>query len=379
MAVDPYNTGGGYQGFELPYGNLFDREVRSTVLYRLGWIRSDARGPRMFGTIRYGSRTTTRRLRRWILSFGYRRCGCAKSAPREGPDRPDRFEAHRSRCAALREIFIPDDIREDFERAVLEPPDSVAHQSILFLAFQRGYTRNLTRPVHRFLLIGSRQRGNVSRNYTEDLKERWLFIKPKNPTDEPLELYRHRKSREFVGKVVELLSAFWLEGKSWKITSLAALGGEVDIEANSPSGLRTAFEVKYIGQQDIEFCFLLEVQGGGAVSLPGALNFLNLTVYKAARQLEGRTGRRVVLIVFDQFAWHTYEIPLQEEWINWHKPAFKRADKQWETFFNRLPQRPSDQDLRAAAGGLSEIWLVRMNERFELVMERCVRLERTEL
>lgn len=100
---------------------------------------------------------------------------------------------------------------------------------------------------------------------------------------------RHRRGRTFEGRVAELQCADWLETQSYQIVNLEALGGAVDIEAVSPDGSPTAFEVKFIGIQDADFSMIQRSLEGDAepytVSPYTAINYLLFRAYEAAKQL----------------------------------------------------------------------------------------------
>ena len=81
---------------------------------------------------------------------------------------------------------------------------------------------------------------------------------------------RHRLSRIFRGRLIELQFASWLESQLHTIVRLEARGKGPDIETLSDSSQANAFEVKFIGMEDGDFRVLLRSMSGhpagGAVS-----------------------------------------------------------------------------------------------------------------
>ena len=126
------------------------------------------------------------------------------------------FSLLRDKCQALREILVPEQIWSQF-REWHSVPDQVAnHSSIVLLAFRRGLLPHVTGPIHRHLMSSSGILCSASRQYLNDLQERWMF--DSNPVE------RHRLSRIFRGRLVELQFASWLESQSHTIVGLEAAG-----------------------------------------------------------------------------------------------------------------------------------------------------------
>jgi hypothetical protein len=84
-------------------------------------------------------------------------------------------------------------------------------------AFSEGCISKITSPVHRYLFEGEQLNQNLTSQYKEDLGEGWLLQNRK--VDRLL-----RKSKIYMGKLVELQCAEWFEKQGWKISNLEALG-----------------------------------------------------------------------------------------------------------------------------------------------------------
>ena len=208
----------------------------------------------------------------------------------------DVLESIRQNCPALQSVFLPEDTWSEFQAWHAKPDVIATHCSMLLLALKRRCLARLTGPVHRYLFKGGDLHKNVDSNYKEDLKERWML------DQDPVE--RHRRSKIFSGKVTELQCAEWLEACGWHITDLAALGADSDIEAKDCSGRLTAFEVKFIGDEDDTFQMILKsIEKGASArvgpSLSSSINYLLFRVYEAAKQLAQFNGHRAAVIVID--------------------------------------------------------------------------------
>lgn len=155
-------------------------------------------------------------------------CECSISAPNGKATSIDSFATVRARCPALNQVFLPDSIWTDFQSWWERSGHEAGHQSILRLAYERGYLDRVTSPIHRYLLTAATIRPNVRNQYIQDLREKWLGLK------DPLE--RHKKWRIFQGHLVELQFAAWLERRSYTIDDLEALREGSDIEATSLDG-----------------------------------------------------------------------------------------------------------------------------------------------
>jgi hypothetical protein len=294
-------------------------------------------------------------------------CRCAEVHP-GGGDRIELFGDVRLNCPALRQLLLPDDawpLVVAAERA----PDAARHASYLLLAFEAGCLARITAPVHRFLLHGDQPDSRVTKQYRQDLQERWLAV--------PDEIERHERFRQFFGKIVELRLAHWVADRGFRIKALEALGGAADIVAESPALGACSFEVKYIRQETDDFREVVRAlagePSGGAVSPYAAANYLLFRVYEAARHLRGCEGAPVVAIVIDASTWRRFELPLKDGWIQWNAPAFLPAPDGWEQFLadqrRRYPHL--DSELAAVVSSAS-LWVLRVTEDYDYILEHGV-------
>ncbi len=65
----------------------------------------------------------------------------------------------------------------------------------------------------------------------------------------------------FYGRIVELQCAEWLEKQGWKISALEAFREGPDIEATDEFRALTAFEIKFIGQDECRVSNVLSFRG----------------------------------------------------------------------------------------------------------------------
>jgi hypothetical protein len=277
---------------------------------------------------------------------------CQYNSNTLGEELLDTFAALREQCAALKEILAPDDLWPAFQTWACQPPNGAHHQSILLLAMERSHLNRVTTPIHRYLIEAGTPRATLRKQYLQDLRERWMAY------DDALE--RHRKARAYRGRLVELQCAEWLEAQGWSISGLEALREGSDIEASTATTGPVAFEVKFIGQEDADFCLAVKsLRGepaGRWASHYVAANYLIFKAYEAAKQLQQTTHGRIALLVVEDRTWSRFRLPLR--WIQWRNPRLFEGDFQWETFLKG--HRPSiDADLGSAVRDLNAIWILR--------------------
>lgn len=270
------------------------------------------------------------------------------------------FEAIRSRCAALREILVPDSIWPVFRQKATEPYDQAFHHYIVLGALRDGFLARITFPIHRFLLDTDKPKRSLTRQYKEDLVEKWML--------ESVPLERHRKARMFVGKLTELLMAAWLEEQGWSIDALEALGGTFDIEATSPDKISCAIEVKYIGQCDADFedivrKFSLGSPAGGTFEPYEPFNYLLFRIYEAAKQLLNSNTRRLVAIVISQIAWSFFELQIKQGWLQKRPlPFSQNVSSDGAAFLAKEKAKGKfsniERDLDSVIDSLNELWIV---------------------
>jgi hypothetical protein len=304
------------------------------------------------------------RLVRIIL----RRPVCACSERYGGSDLLGAFTTVREGCPALKAVFLPDGIWPAFLEAAGKTPDKALHQSMLVLAFQRGHLEVVTEPVHRFLLVDGRMKPDLRKKYAQDLRERWLL--------ETGILERHQESRRFMGPLVELLCARWLERSSWRITGLEAFQEGPDITAEHEAEGAASFEVKSVGQEDSDFQGIVaSLHGPPTVDtkdLYAAANYLTFRVYEAAKQLQQFGGRRIVLLVVNEITWHNVEFQLRGNWIDWRSATlFDAKSAPWRTFIDAQREKYPhlDEELAAVIRSVHDIWILKLRYGYELSKE----------
>jgi hypothetical protein len=223
---------------------------------------------------------------------------------------------------------------------------------------ERGYLGRVTSAVHRYLMTAGVPRPNVRQQYLQDLRERWMLYA------DPHE--RHQKARIFLGRLVELQVAEWLEFQGWTVSGLEALRQGPDIEASTPDGRPTAFEVKFIGTENDDFAQILESlsgqSAGGPVSPYDTANYLLFRVYEAAKQLQRSTCNRIAVVVVEELTWCRFQLQLSDGWIDWAHPTFLPGHA-WDDFFARQQKRYPDllNDLQPALRSLQGVWILKQS------------------
>ena len=227
----------------------------------------------------------------------------------EGQIRLQEFSALREKCLALREILLPEEVWPKFRHWHVLPDEEASHASVALLAFWRGCLPQVTRPIHDNLLSPTGILCSVSKQYVKDLQEKWMF--------DANAAKRHRLSRIFRGRLIELQFASWLQSQSHTIVGLEATREGPDIETLSPTGEAQAFEVKFIGVEDGDFKMILKSMGGhpagGAVSPYRPVNYLLFRVYEAASQLKAASGQKNVVIVIDESGWRRFAAQIKTD------------------------------------------------------------------
>jgi hypothetical protein len=302
------------------------------------------------------------------------RCICCRPSRDQSPIAS--FGEIRAGCPALREILVPDSIWQEFQGWCDRLDETEVQQSVLLIAHQRGSLGRVTSPIHRYLLQSETVRADARKQYTEDLQETWLGKL------EPLE--RHRKWRMFHGRVAELQFAEWLEQQSYTITGLEALREGPDVEAVSPSGLRSTFEVKFVGSEGADLERQVKSLKGGLswdwVSLSAPVNYLMFLAYKAAEQLRGARGSKTATLIIDEMAWLRFELQLKERLVDWTHAKFVAADGKWDQFVAlKLKKHPRLlDDLAETIRTLDSIWILRQSSEFEFCRRYDVRIREGE-
>lgn len=300
------------------------------------------------------------------------RCICQDSS-KDKSDLDSLSSVHES-CAALHEILLPGDVWLQFLSACNEPQDSARHRSVLLLAFQRGTLATVTRAVHNVLLEPMRQGKRLTNQYVNDLAERWWM---QNSVED-----RHDKSKIFMGRLAELLTADYLRSRKYMIFDLEAFGAIHDIVAQDETGAVVSIEAKYIGDSPEIFDLLLQSLNpsddektiGGSVSASDTANYFFFRLYEASFQLSKASDGKMAVIVVSPGEWSMLQTPLVNQWIDCSRPAFLDGSLEWSEFLAKqtavtkfqnvasiLPAAIAELDkvlvLQLDGGlGLTEVW-----------------------
>ena len=297
-------------------------------------------------------------------------CICqAPPSPAIGSSLLDIFAAVRGRCPAIKELFVPDEVWSKFHNWHQWSDVKAHHESALLLALSRRHLSSITSPVHRYLLKSGHINSRVRKQYINDLQEKWM------DSSDPLK--RHKEFKIFYGRVGELQCAGWLETQGWEITDLEAFRERgPDIEAKSARGDLTAFEVKFIGQDDDGFNTVLKGFSGEDAyerrSPYCAANYLLYRVYQSAKQLQGASAAtRIALVVIDEQIWFTFETQLKGGWIDWKNPTFMDI---YDPFIDRERKKnPNlDAELKVILGSINDVWILRRSSgiQFQLMFSQ---------
>jgi len=271
----------------------------------------------------------------------------------------DSFDDVRLKCSALRDIVIPNAILDKHRHHRTYDRNGAKHCSVPFQAFKRGYLREFTEPIHRFLLDGIPENQEIKKQYRSDLQETWLFQqKP---------ITRFRKARNFFGRWFELRFAQWLKDSGWNIDNIEAFGGPHDIIATSPEGKNAAFEIKYLAQEELSFELTATAIKTGhsfnSMAVYSPLDYLIYRLYEAAQQLQGFGGMRIAVAIIDEYE-RSFKIPFDESWIYWDNPSFFRKEADIEPFLRKkLAENPNlEDDLKASFTKIDQIWICKQEK-----------------
>lgn len=297
-------------------------------------------------------------------------CSCSdRAVPEQFSEQVTTFYGLRRACPVLR-LTIPDELAESHLGFTRSEPDTVFHCSVPFLAYRRGCLPDFTASLHRFALDGTKVRADIKAQYLSDLRETWLL-----ETDE---VSRFRKARNYLSRLAELDFARALETEQWQIENLEMYGGKFDIEGLSKDRVSTSFEVKFLAQREVLFelnraSFTNPIASWLGVYSP--IDYLLFRLYEAARQLQNAQARRIAVAIVSDYD-VSYKIPLSENWIDWTNPEFLKRDSEIQTFLAaQYAKNPElDVELKAFIAGLSEIWILRYQDSFELRREHRIQL-----
>lgn len=308
-----------------------------------------------------------------IVSTRDQSCRCSVgSVPKQIFEQVTAFYDLRNACPVLR-LAIPDELVEKHLSFTNAGPDSAHHCSVPFLAYRNGCLSEFTNSMHRFAFHGAELRKEITKQYKSDLRETWVF---KND-----ETSRFKEARRYLSRHAELDVARWLESQDWQISSLEMYGGQFDIEGSKRDYAATAFEVKFLAQQEV----LFELNRASfmspeaiRLSMYSPMDYLLFRLYQAARQLQTTRKNRIAVAVVSDYDL-SFRVPLQEGWINWKNPSFLKRDAEIQEFLSKeYKKNPNlDADIKAVISELNEIWILRYKTSFELQREHRIQLSQT--
>ena len=278
------------------------------------------------------------------------------------------FEELRRNCTALRNVLIPEEYWASYKNFCLANRDEAQHQPVLWLAYRRGYLAKFTGPVHNFIIEGKPRSNTVTNQYYKDLAERWYMKKDF--------FERYKISRMFQGRLAELRFAMWLHQTGWKIVCLEAYGGMFDVEAQSPEGAQTVFEVKYFAKEESRFRLGVEALdndvSSGWVSLYSQIDYLLCRTYEAAQQLKGADQARVAALVLADYS--TVKLQLEYGWIRWDGPSLYRRDQDIEQFLVKFSRKypKFEEQMDSWFRSLNQIWILEDSHDFGLERKFCI-------
>ncbi len=294
-------------------------------------------------------------------------CSCQQASLTSEDRLAEEFQNLRDHCPALKHLLVPDWSTFEAADTRLEGNEAT-HRSILLLAFERGHLNRITSPIHRYLMSLGAVKKTVIKQYRQDLPENWLHKEDA--------LDRHRRSKAFMGKLVELQCAEWLEREGWRIRNLAALGGKSDIEAICPECSEWAIEVKLIDVEDWDFLDVLKslkgIGTGRSFSMPTVADWLLFKVYTAAKQLSERSRDcRCALIAIEDRTWPNFRFALENNFIDWGHACFSSKERKWLEFLEDQKRRypEIEEEVGVLVKSLSKIWIFKLADGFDYSSE----------
>lgn len=275
----------------------------------------------------------------------------------------DELRKLRELCPALNQVLIPGWNAFEISFANLAG-DASEDCSIVFEAFGGGHLGRLTRPIHRFLMDGSEVKQEVTNQYRRDLTEMW--------TAESDTLGRHEHARMFLGRIVELLVAEWLDSRDTPVVGLEATGAANDVVCLVKGGEHPV-EVKFIGTSNRHWLAMsAHAIWGSCADLDSAKDYLLFRLYEAACRLPpGGTAA----IVIDDFTWATYRYLIRSG-IDCASARFTSQDPNWLAFLSKNKERERfrsiESDLASRICSLGQVWVFRLFGTYSLCREVAV-------
>ena len=289
-----------------------------------------------------------------------RTCRCDTIDATEHCGALETFVRVRDHCPALKQVLIPDGVWPEYHDFCSADPDEAHHAPVAYLAFKRRHLARLTKPIHLFCLKENAPHASLTKQYRNDLAERWMF------EEDVKQRFRHTSM--FQGRLAELLFAAWLRQEGWRIGTLEALGGVADVVATCPLGRSFTFEVKFIGQDQVLFDLGINALGsGGAASawIPvySPIDYLLFRAFEAARQLRRSPNPKIVVMVLSDYETY-FGMALSDGWINWRNTRFFRREADIENFladkYHAIPNL--DCEIRKYISQIDQIWFYDMSD-----------------
>jgi len=231
----------------------------------------------------------------------------------------------------------------------------------------------MTSVIHRYLLDGQAVKASVTRDYRNQLREQWQIRYAASE--------RQKHSRIYLGKPMELLVAQDLEHAGVSIVDLEATGGPCDIVAlRNEENLFV--EVKFIGTDDATFLAIENSFSTGGVTVGfgdpySASDYLLSRLFEAAKQLEKVNGRRLAVVVIDDYvSWPSFQFGLKHNFIDWESPVLFAQDERTRKHLNKLRTKHPhlDEEISRLSEMVNDIRIYRLLEEYKLE----VKFERTD-
>jgi hypothetical protein len=210
---------------------------------------------------------------------------------------------------------------------------------------------------------GDQRKPSVNRQYVKDLRETW--------TGRADALEQHQAARLFLGKLIELLVAAWVEHREGaNVVGLAATGAPHDVIFDR-KGVLEPTEIKFIGTEDQDFERISQnAISGGAVDTDTARDYLLSRLYEAARQTPA--GGAVIIVIDDYISWSRFEFVFRHRPIDWAHAHFSSNDPNWLQHLGKLQEKyPNiERELSEVIRGINRIRIFRLMAGYELRVER---------
>ena len=293
----------------------------------------------------------------------------------------DGFLKLRKNCLALNKFFIPDHQLREFLTTRNCIQTNKNFDSIIYLAYQDNYLQNLTLPIHKFLITNGQLHQDLKNQYKSDANEHWM----KKRTVKDIA----RNTGIYLGKISELLFAYWLDTQGWSIDKLEALNYkdkkcEHDVLAKSPSNENYAFEIKRI-HIDIDIfsdgnkCICAEnvlniFKNGGFYDSYKYSDYTLLIILSAARQFKiNNKFIKVDVIIIDGNMYDFYKFHLKNN-FQWENGMFYDLNRDFLDQKKISEYKIQNPDCKHLLQPLQEVWIVKESPiyKYEIVKKLLI-------